>query len=609
MNRSWYDANQAIEQNLLGIAKMHPGLVVLDGCTTILRRDYANMSDKVKLISGGASGNEPAHTGFVGPGMLTGAICGDVSSAPPVYTILRVLEEVGTDYPPGVLIIIQNYSGYRINFGLAKLRAESMGIYVKMIVVGEDVCSEYCNKIGDKRGFAGILFIHKIAGAMAEDGKNLESIYNVCNKIANSGEIATVSIGMKISLPHEDSLCSRRSNLNKLEIGYGIHGESGIYQANITSVDDIATLIVHKLIQLSQNSDETCTRMFPVGQSVAVMVNNLGGSNQIECNIFAVEILKQLKLVDLVAQRTYIGYLMTSLDTRGFQVSLLNLSINPNLIKYLDVPTLAPAWPKVLTAAMVEFDQNLDLISTVQTKYCKEYCSDIVPYVKPQGPMLCSRNGQVLLTIICFACEALIACAEQLNVMDKDCSDGDCGTTLARGANAIRTAIKENKINGTCPFVTFTHISCIVEKLMGGLQGGLYSLFFHAVAKVFAENDEEIIPRTWLNALIAGNKVIAEFGKVSVGDRTMLDPLIAVQNVLSNALDAKVHPIQAFGEAVKAAENCAMQTMNIRAFCGEDSVMKSKTFKYPDPGAHAVGIWMRAAYEGVKLKLVCYCEL
>lgn len=118
----------------------------------------------------------------------------------------------------GVLLIVPNYPGHRINFGLAKLRAEKMGIYVKMIIVGDDVCLENETSI-EKRGLVGILFINKIAGAMAENGENLETIYNVCNRIINSGEIATISIGMKISFSYKDNLCSRNINVTEMEIG------------------------------------------------------------------------------------------------------------------------------------------------------------------------------------------------------------------------------------------------------------------------------------------------------------------------------------------------------------------------------------------------------
>ncbi|XP_043493373.1 putative 3,4-dihydroxy-2-butanone kinase isoform X2 [Polistes fuscatus] len=496
MQRLWKDYEEATKTSLLAVAQINQGLVILEDCKAILRRDYSNMINKVKLISGGGSGNEPVYAGFVGPGMLTAAICGNITSAPTVNSILRVIEEIGTNYPPGVLLIVPNYSGHRINFGIAKLRAESMGIYVKM----------------------GTVFTE------------------------NSPD------------------------------------------------------------------NEDPNRRFPVGHKVAVMINNLGASNQIECNVFTVEVLKQLKDREILVQRIYTGHLMTALDSYGFQVSLLNLSVDPNLIKYLDSPTSAPAWPKVLTAEMVGFQQTHNLQPKISTKYCRN-CNDSLSHVKPQGVMLDDRTGQVFLICISFACEALRVCKEQLNIMDRESGDGDCGTTLAQGANAIKDAIQENKLNSTNPFVTFTQISYIIEKEMGGLQGGLYSLFFHAVAKIFGETVDQITPHTWLNALIAGNKVIAEYGKVSFGERTMLDPLVSAEDALSSKLNAKMHPIQAFGEAVKAAEQSAIKTVHKRASCGRAVLPKDRTFRYPDPGAHAVGIWIRAAYEGVKLKLVCQCEL
>ncbi|XP_043493371.1 triokinase/FMN cyclase-like isoform X1 [Polistes fuscatus] len=610
MQRLWKDYEEATKTSLLAVAQINQGLVILEDCKAILRRDYSNMINKVKLISGGGSGNEPVYAGFVGPGMLTAAICGNITSAPTVNSILRVIEEIGTNYPPGVLLIVPNYSGHRINFGIAKLRAESMGIYVKMVIVGDDVCVQ--DIAMNKRGLAGTLFINKIAGAMAENGENLESINNVCNRIINNEEIATISIGMKLSFSNEENLRLRLGDdsFAKMKIGYGVHGEVGVFTVIDRSIEDVIPILISKLILLSISSpdNEDPNRRFPVGHKVAVMINNLGASNQIECNVFTVEVLKQLKDREILVQRIYTGHLMTALDSYGFQVSLLNLSVDPNLIKYLDSPTSAPAWPKVLTAEMVGFQQTHNLQPKISTKYCRN-CNDSLSHVKPQGVMLDDRTGQVFLICISFACEALRVCKEQLNIMDRESGDGDCGTTLAQGANAIKDAIQENKLNSTNPFVTFTQISYIIEKEMGGLQGGLYSLFFHAVAKIFGETVDQITPHTWLNALIAGNKVIAEYGKVSFGERTMLDPLVSAEDALSSKLNAKMHPIQAFGEAVKAAEQSAIKTVHKRASCGRAVLPKDRTFRYPDPGAHAVGIWIRAAYEGVKLKLVCQCEL
>ncbi|XP_015191490.1 PREDICTED: triokinase/FMN cyclase-like isoform X2 [Polistes dominula] len=611
MERPWKNSDEELENSILSFAKVHDGLVYYKKSKAILRRDFNDLVGKVKLVSGGASGNEPAFIGFVGPGMLTAAVCGQIFSAPSVGAILKIIKVVALDYS-GVLLIVLNYPGHRINFGLAKLRAEGMGVNVKMLVVGDDVCIEA--KAIEKRGLAGILFIIKIAGAMAENGENLETIYNVCNRIVNSGEIATMSIGMKLPFFSEENSRSRNkssrnnssdeSSADEMKTGYGIHGELDGRSLGKRSFEDLVYVVMVRLIftSISAPDNEEPPRRFPIDHNVAVLVNNLGASNQIECNLFTAEILKQLKNYNLTAKRVYIGHLMTSLDSFGFQVSLLNLSIYPDLIKYLDSPTLAPAWPKVLTAKMLGYEKDdYSLPNTL------DYYESTVPYMKPKGPKLDDRSGEGLLTCILFACDALISCTEQLNRMDREFGDGDCGKTIARGADAIKDAIQMKKLRSTTnPFLIFTDISCIIEKEMGGVQGGLYSIFFYAVAKAFSEADDKITSRTWLNALTEGNKVISEFGQVSFGDRTMLDPLIAAQNELSSALDAKMHPIEAFGQAVKAAEKCAAQTLNVRAYRRRTNNFK---FKNPDPGAHAIGIWMRASYEGVKLKFACQCGM
>ncbi|XP_077271845.1 uncharacterized protein LOC143902635 [Temnothorax americanus] len=219
------------------------------------------------------------------------------------------------------------------------------------------------------------------------------------------------------------------------------------------------------------------------------------------------------------------------------------------------------------------------------------------------GPKIQSRNGPAFLTVLTFACEALIACARQLDIMDEECGDGNYGTTLARSANAIKLAIKEGRISATKPSITFIQISHIIEKEMGGLEGGMYSLFFDTAAKSFLKfrNDEQMTANMWLTALTSANKMMSEVSGTSIGDRTMLDALIPAENKLRDALNSGSSPVNAFGEAVKAAETFAMQTVHMSGAFSVDSA-NCKIFKYPDPGAHAVGIWMRAAYEGVKLK-------
>lgn len=186
-----------INKSLMGVAKIHNDLIVLEDCNAILRKDYVNMIGKVKLISGGRAENELLYPRFVGPGMLTAAILGNTFSGPSINNILRVIAEIESDHPSGILLIIQNDVEYSINFTLAKLHAEVKGYIIKLIIVNNNI-SHYFNNTIKENDILPILFIYKIAGAMSEEGKNIDEIYSLCNSVANNGEILCLKTGYKI---------------------------------------------------------------------------------------------------------------------------------------------------------------------------------------------------------------------------------------------------------------------------------------------------------------------------------------------------------------------------------------------------------------------------
>ncbi|XP_014487172.1 PREDICTED: putative 3,4-dihydroxy-2-butanone kinase isoform X2 [Dinoponera quadriceps] len=234
-----------------------------------------------------------------------------------------------------------------------------------------------------------------------------------------------------------------------------------------------------------------------------------------------------------------------------------------------------------------------------------EYFQTYESSIENMGPTLQIQNSPVFLVALSFACEALISCAKQLNIIDEECGSGNYGSTLAQSASVIKIEVKENRISTTRPSVALTQISRIIERESDGLEGGIYSLFFDAAAKSFEkfQNDEQLTADMWLTALTSANQAISEVSGMSIGDRSMLDALIPAELKLKDALDLGLNPVSAFGKAVEAAETSAMQTLHMPEH--RFGFTNYKTFKYPDPGAHAVGIWMRAAYEGVKLKYGC----
>lgn len=209
-------------------------LARLDGyphIRVVVRSDWDK--SKVALVSGGGSGHEPAHAGFVGKGMLTAAVCGDVFASPSVDAVLAgILAVTG---PAGCLLIVKNYTGDRLNFGLAAERARAFGLKVAMVIVDDDVALP---DLPQARGVAGTLFVHKIAGAMAENGANLEACTMAAERVRN----ATRSIGMSLdTCTVPGSLKEDRIPLGMAELGLGIHGEAGVEQvASSGELDAIA---------------------------------------------------------------------------------------------------------------------------------------------------------------------------------------------------------------------------------------------------------------------------------------------------------------------------------------------------------------------------------
>ncbi|CAL7935787.1 unnamed protein product [Xylocopa violacea] len=560
--------DRIVNKSLLGMTKIHNGLIVLEGCKAILRKDYKNMIGKVKLLSGGRTENELIHAGLVGPGMLTAAVLGNTFSAPSVNSILGVIEKIGSDHSSGILLIVQNYAEYLIIFTLAKLQAEAMGYNVRLITVNEN---NICNYFGDtikEQDYLSILFIYKIAGAMSEEGKSIDEIESLCNSVANSGGLISLKTDCK-NINYEEFQLEMLSNM----------------------ANQLLKPMIDIMNKTSENKNES--KIFCAGHEIAILIINFGCS-QIQKNIFILELVEQIKAAGLKIRRIYVKDFMTYSNSKGFQICILNLSFSTVLIKYLDFPTFTSAWPNVLTSEMIG-NENDETELITSAKYCKYD-------INLRGPIMNHEVGQAFLTVISMACAAIIACKKQLDKMDEQYGNGDYGSRLARGAKAIQDAIQKNEILGTNLCVTFTQISSITQKTVGGLQGGLYSLLFYNIAKAFSEyeSDKEITADMWLNALITANKAIEQFKVLSIDDQTLLHTLLAVQMSLENALNQTMDALDAFGAAVKTAENFTTNVL----YAQPPHTKRHKEFKYPNPQAHAVGIWMRAAYEGTKLKLI-----
>ncbi|KAL3655279.1 hypothetical protein CASFOL_001065 [Castilleja foliolosa] len=330
----------AVTEFIKGLVDTYPGLQYLDGFpdviipTNLYRADVSSATyDKVAVISGGGSGHEPAHAGFVGEGMLTAAICGDIFDSPPVDSILSGIRAVTGS--KGCLLIVKNYTGDRLNFGCAAEQAKSEGYEVEMVIVGDDCALPPPRGIAGRRGLAGTIFVHKVSGAAAAAGLSLAEVAAEAKRASEM--VWTMSVALTAcSLPGQLNI--ERIGPGKMELGIGIRGERGAV-ADLQPVDIVVSHVMKQIL-----SGKTTYVPITRGSRVVLMVNGLGGTTLKELMIAARYAVSRLQLDHGVAvERVYTGSFMTSLDMTGFSISLMKT--DKKILNFLDAPTNAPYWP------------------------------------------------------------------------------------------------------------------------------------------------------------------------------------------------------------------------------------------------------------------------
>lgn len=321
------DPNQVVTEMLEGLAKANPDVVYAgEGVEVISRKEKKN--GKVGVISGGGSGHEPAHAGYVGKGMLDAAVAGNVFASPSPDRIIEGIK--AADSGAGVLLVIKNYSGDIMNFEMAGDIAGMENIKTASVVVRDDVAVQDSTYSTGRRGIAGTVFVHKIAGAAAEEGKSLEEVQAVAQKTIDNVR----SMGMAMTpciLPAVGTPGFELAD-DEVEIGMGIHGEPGINREHTMTAKELAK----KMVDLILNDYDY------TNSDVAVMVNGLGGTPLMELYIYYNEVEKLLKEKNINVYRAFVGNYMTSLEMSGCSVTLLKL--DDELKHYLDAPSEAPAF-------------------------------------------------------------------------------------------------------------------------------------------------------------------------------------------------------------------------------------------------------------------------
>ena len=320
------DPEHVVSEMLAGIEISDSSLKYIPGFEVIARREPNK--EKVAIISGGGSGHEPAHAGYVGRGMLDAAVAGNVFASPSPDRILEAIHQVGGD--KGVLMVIKNHSGDIMNFSMAAELAEMEGYKVMSVVTRDDVAVPESTYSTGRRGIAGTVFVHKIAGAAAEAGRSLEEVRDVAQKVIDN----TRSMGMAMSpciLPGVGKPGFVLAD-DEIEVGMGIHGEPGVERTSVKTSKELAEILCGHILADMDFSGSDC----------AVMVNGLGGTPLMELYILTNDVNALLREKGINPVRWYVGNYMTSLEMSGCSVSLLRL--DDEMKAYLDAPAHTAAW-------------------------------------------------------------------------------------------------------------------------------------------------------------------------------------------------------------------------------------------------------------------------
>ncbi|MEO1733430.1 MAG: dihydroxyacetone kinase subunit DhaK [Pseudomonadota bacterium] len=503
-------------------------LTRLDGyphIKVVLRTDWDK--SKVALVSGGGSGHEPAHAGFVGEGMLTAAVCGEVFASPSVEAVLAGILAVTGE--AGCLLIVKNYTGDRLNFGLAAERARALGRKVELVIVDDDIALP---DLPQPRGVAGTLFVHKIAGALAQQGANLETVAAAARAVIAK----VISIGMSLdtcTIP--GSAKEERIAAGKAELGLGIHGEPGVQQVEFSTAMSAMNTVVEKLRP-------------KLGDGPAVaLVNNLGSTTPLEMSVLT----HSLAQANLATHIVGPAPMMTSLDMHGFSVSVV--PVTDTEMDALQAAVPISAWTglaPIVSPPVIALPDGLTPIEPIPSK------------------------NDATRSIIENVCDLLIASEDALNQLDAKSGDGDTGSTLATAARALQQGLDRMPLADLTQL--FPALGNELSQTMGGSSGVILAIYFNAAGDACANGAP--VP----TALVAGLKRVSQVGGASVGDRTMID-------ALSPALDALPNGIAAAAAAARAG---ADSTANIhRAKAGRAAYVPESNLKgHNDPGAEAVAV-------------------
>lgn len=579
-----------------GLALAHPELEFVEKYKVVKKKEIN--ANKVSLISGGGSGHEPAHAGFVGRGMLDAAVCGDVFASPSQVQVYNAIKKCATD--KGVLLIVKNYSGDCMNFNNAMSDAQEDGIKVDAVYVNDDIAVKDSLYTVGRRGVAGTVLVHKCAGAAAEQGKELDEVKRVANKVIEN--VRSFGFAFTSCTVPAAGHPTFEIGDDEMEFGVGIHGEPGRYREKIdystgTFCDDLSRRILSDLEEdLKLHS----------GEEIVLLINGFGGTPLQELYILNNSVTNALKADGINIHRTIVGNFMTSIDMAGASISVLR--VDDELKALIDYPVSTPAltWGGVMNE---QAEAALEAIKAIGKALGYTPCeqpskkavsaqidddSDKGAVYEVEGTPCVgeSINTAAFVQIVDKMADIVIENEVPFCEADK-MGDGDFGMSIAKGFRQLKADWATRKKGDIGQFL----VSCseIIKEYCGGASGPIWGSAFKYAGKAMLGKKEVSLADIAL-LFTEANRGVYETGKKSfgkgaeIGDKTLVDALKPCAISLTKAAEEGKGLLEGLALGAQAAHDGAEATKTHVATLGRAGTVGERSIGYPDAGAHGLDV-------------------
>ncbi|KAF3766709.1 dihydroxyacetone kinase [Cryphonectria parasitica EP155] len=584
-----------VAKSLRGLISYNPSLS-LDETNRVVF-DTKHDPSKVSIISGGGSGHEPAWSGYVGDNMLAASVGGDIFASPSTRQILAAIDAVPSN--KGSILVVTNYTGDCLHFGLANEKAVARGHRCRMIICGDDVSVGRKGSLVGRRGLAGQIGVLKIMGGAAGQGDSLDEVYDL--GVAFSQQI--VSIAATLDHCHVPGRTEHAMlGHDEVEIGTGPHNEPGYRKLSpAPSAEELVAQILEYCLQ--EKDPERAYVKFAPGDETFLLISNFGGMSQLEMGALADEILEQLaRDWNIEPERVYVGPLETSLNAPAFSVSVINVtaaardcSYSVEQIKAFADAKTTTFWESVAGVQGARRKRHHQLVKPPPVAPKK-----VVPEDADEANDL-KVDPAVLDQMLRSACSALVQAEPDLTKWDTVMGDGDCGETLKTGATSLVAALDSKKLAARgSVLLVLQEVEDIVETKMGGTLGGILGIFFvslrHAIERNVSAGQTKDAAQIWGRSLSAALEQLSKYTPAKVGDRTVMDTLIPFAEAIQN--------VGTFDEGVLAATKGADATRKMAPRLGRATYVAAgrqnggSGVLPPDPGAWGAMVAIQGLRDG-----------